>query len=59
MPLRFADPAEETYRFPLTIGRLLDSALITVLDLAAGGSERQPPLPLTGPCARTFSRSAS
>jgi len=29
MPLRFADPAEETYRFPLTIGRLLDSALLT------------------------------
>jgi fatty-acyl-CoA synthase len=29
MPLRFADPAEETYRFPLTIGHLLDSALLT------------------------------
>ena len=34
MPLRFADCAPETYRFPLTIGHLPDSALIT-----AGGQE--------------------
>lgn len=29
MALRFADPAPEAYRFPLTIRHLLDSALIT------------------------------
>jgi len=29
MPLRFADHTEGAYRFRLTIGHLLDSALIT------------------------------
>ncbi len=29
MPLRFADHSEEAYRFPLTIGHLLDAALVT------------------------------
>jgi fatty-acyl-CoA synthase len=29
MPLRFADQTEEAYRFPLTIGHLLDAALVT------------------------------
>lgn len=29
MALRFAQPAEEAYRFPLTIGHLLDSAVAT------------------------------
>jgi fatty-acyl-CoA synthase len=29
MPLRFPDHAQETYRFPLILGRLLDAALIT------------------------------
>jgi len=32
MPLRFADHAEEAYRFPLTIGHLLDAALVTSAD---------------------------
>jgi fatty-acyl-CoA synthase len=32
MPLRFAEPAGEAYSFPLTIGHLLDSALITAAD---------------------------
>ena len=29
MPLRFAEPTEDAYRFPLTIGHLLDAALVT------------------------------
>lgn len=29
MPLRFAEPAREAYRFPLTIGHLLDSVIMT------------------------------
>ncbi len=29
MPLRFADPTDEAYRFPLTIGHLLDAAMVT------------------------------
>ncbi len=29
MALRFAQPAEEAYRFPLTIGHLLDAAVVT------------------------------
>ncbi|WP_062786638.1 long-chain-fatty-acid--CoA ligase [Novosphingobium capsulatum] len=32
MPLRFAEPATEAYRFPLTIRHLLDSALTTASD---------------------------
>src|SRR6201986_666554 len=32
MPLRFADHADEAYDFPLTIGHLLDSALIASAD---------------------------
>jgi len=32
MPLRFADHTEEAYRFPLTIGHLLDAALVTSAD---------------------------
>ncbi len=29
MPLRFADPSPEAYQYPLTIGHLLDSAMVT------------------------------
>lgn len=32
MPLRFADPTPEAYAFPLTIGHLLDAALVTAGD---------------------------
>ena len=32
MALRFAEPAREAYRFPLTIGHLLDSALMSCAD---------------------------
>jgi fatty-acyl-CoA synthase len=32
MGLRFAEPAREAYRFPLTIGHLLDAALLTAAD---------------------------
>lgn len=32
MPLRYAEPAVEAYDFPLTIGHLLDAALVTAAD---------------------------
>jgi fatty-acyl-CoA synthase len=32
MPLRFADPAPEAYRFPLLIGHLLDASMISAAD---------------------------
>ncbi len=32
MPLRFAEPTEEAYAFPLTIGHLLDASLVTSAD---------------------------
>lgn len=32
MPLRFVEPAREAYRFPLTIGHLLEAALLTSAD---------------------------
>jgi len=32
MPLRFAEPAAESYRFPLTVRHLLDSAMMTAAE---------------------------
>src|SRR3546814_19420612 len=32
MALRFAHPTEEAYAYPLTIGHLLDAAMVTAVD---------------------------